>query len=189
MTGLTLPGMIEEPFCSSGRKISPIPARGPEPISARSPAILVSETARPSGARELNQRVAVGLRLERVERGGDLLEPRLLLQPCPDALGEARVGVQTGARGGPAERDLPDVDERRGDALDGQRDLGGVAAELLPERHRDGVHQVRTAGLDDVLEAFRLARERSFELLERRQQFVLCDVEGRQVHGRREDVV
>ena len=45
ITGLTLPGMIEEPFCSSGRKISPMPARGPEPISARSPAIFVSETA------------------------------------------------------------------------------------------------------------------------------------------------
>src|SRR3712207_6852223 len=35
-TGLTLPGMMLEPFWSSGRKISPIPARGPEPISARS---------------------------------------------------------------------------------------------------------------------------------------------------------
>ena len=44
-TGLTLPGMIEEPFCSSGRNSSPMPARGPEPISARSLAILVSETA------------------------------------------------------------------------------------------------------------------------------------------------
>src|SRR3972149_665709 len=31
MTGLTLPGMIELPFWSSGRKISPSPARGPEP--------------------------------------------------------------------------------------------------------------------------------------------------------------
>src|SRR6266540_3317738 len=30
MTGLTLPGMIEEPFCSSGRKISASPARGPD---------------------------------------------------------------------------------------------------------------------------------------------------------------
>ena len=45
ITGLTLPGMIEEPFCSSGRNSSPIPARGPEPISARSLAIFVSETA------------------------------------------------------------------------------------------------------------------------------------------------
>ena len=45
MTGLTLPGMIEEPFCSSGRNSSPIPERGPEPMSARSLAIFVSETA------------------------------------------------------------------------------------------------------------------------------------------------
>ena len=45
ITGLTLPGMIDEPFCSSGRNSSPMPARGPEPISARSLAILVSETA------------------------------------------------------------------------------------------------------------------------------------------------
>ena len=45
ITGLTLPGMIEEPFCSSGRKSSPMPARGPEPIIARSLAILESETA------------------------------------------------------------------------------------------------------------------------------------------------
>ena len=45
ITGLTLPGMIEEPFCSSGRRSSARPARGPEPISARSLAILLSETA------------------------------------------------------------------------------------------------------------------------------------------------
>ena len=45
MTGLTLPGMIDEPFCSSGRNSSPMPARGPEPMSARSLAIFVSETA------------------------------------------------------------------------------------------------------------------------------------------------
>ena len=45
ITGFTLPGMIDEPFCSSGRRSSERPARGPEPISARSFAILISETA------------------------------------------------------------------------------------------------------------------------------------------------
>ena len=45
ITGLTLPGMIDEPFWSSGRRISASPARGPEPISARSFAILISEIA------------------------------------------------------------------------------------------------------------------------------------------------
>ena len=42
---MTLPGMIEEPFWSSGRYSSPKPARGPEPISAMSCAIFVSDTA------------------------------------------------------------------------------------------------------------------------------------------------
>ena len=45
ITGLTLPGMIDEPFWSSGRAISARPARGPDPISARSLAILFSDTA------------------------------------------------------------------------------------------------------------------------------------------------
>src|SRR5437762_171689 len=45
ITGFTLPGMIDEPFCSSGRKISARPARGPEPRKRRSFAIFVSETA------------------------------------------------------------------------------------------------------------------------------------------------
>ena len=45
MTGLTFPGMIDEPFCSSGRNSSASPARGPEPIQRMSFAILVSETA------------------------------------------------------------------------------------------------------------------------------------------------
>ena len=52
-----------------------MPARGPEPISARSPAIFVSETATHlQRARELDERVAVRLRLERVERRRDLLQ-------------------------------------------------------------------------------------------------------------------
>jgi hypothetical protein len=50
ITGLTLPGMIELPFCSSGMKISASPARGPEPIQRRSFAIFVSDTARPFSA-------------------------------------------------------------------------------------------------------------------------------------------
>ena len=67
MTGLTLPGMIDEPFWSSGRKISARPARGPEPMKRRSFAIFVSETATvfsaPGG---LDEAVARRLRLERV---------------------------------------------------------------------------------------------------------------------------
>ena len=45
MTGFTLPGMIEEPGCRSGRAISPSPARGPDPIQRRSLQILYRLTA------------------------------------------------------------------------------------------------------------------------------------------------
>ena len=36
MTGLTLPGMIDEPGCRSGMRISARPVRGPLPIQRRS---------------------------------------------------------------------------------------------------------------------------------------------------------
>ena len=42
ITGLTLPGMIDEPGCSAGRLISARPARGPEASRIRSLAIFES---------------------------------------------------------------------------------------------------------------------------------------------------
>ena len=45
MTGLTLPGMIDEPGCMAGRRISYSPQRGPEDIQRRSLQILESCTA------------------------------------------------------------------------------------------------------------------------------------------------
>src|SRR3546814_14501635 len=44
-TGLTLPGMIDEPGCSAGSSISPSPASGPEFIQRRSLAIFINATA------------------------------------------------------------------------------------------------------------------------------------------------
>ena len=190
ITGLTLPGMIEEPFCSSGSSISPMPARGPEPISARSPAIFVSDTAITFSAPESSTSAS---RLACASNGSSgaaiCFRPDSLLQPRAHLLGELRVRVQAGAGRRAAERDLPDVHERRGDPLLAERDLRGVAGELLPERDRHRVHQVRAPGLDDVLEASRLFRERALELFERRQQLVLGDVERRQVDGRGKHVV
>ncbi len=69
ITGLTLPGMIELPFWSSGREISASPARGPEPMKRRSFAIFVRRDGhgleRTGG---LDESVAGGLRLERIGR-------------------------------------------------------------------------------------------------------------------------
>ncbi|CAH0327099.1 hypothetical protein SRABI128_05766 [Microbacterium sp. Bi128] len=45
MTGLTLPGMIDEPGCRSGMAISPRPVLGPEPIQRRSLLIFMKEIA------------------------------------------------------------------------------------------------------------------------------------------------
>src|SRR5690606_30827092 len=45
ITGLTLPGMIDDPGCSAGREISARPASGPEFIHRRSLAIFISATA------------------------------------------------------------------------------------------------------------------------------------------------
>src|SRR4029453_7953184 len=98
--------MIDEPFCSSGRKISPIPARGPEPMSAMSCAIFVSDTATtfsPPGSSTRAARVC--LAPERVGRRIDL-ELGLPAELAADLLGELRVRVEPGAGGGAAEGDL-----------------------------------------------------------------------------------
>ena len=58
ITGLTFPGMIEEPFWSAGRRSSPSPARGPDPISAMSLAIFVTDTATTFSAPESSTRAS-----------------------------------------------------------------------------------------------------------------------------------
>ena len=69
MTGLTLPGMIDEPGWTAGSSISPIPARGPEPSQRMSLAIFSRLTAivlqRPAGR---DHAVDRALRLEVVAR-------------------------------------------------------------------------------------------------------------------------
>ena len=55
-TGLTLPGMIDEPGCRSGMCSSARPVLGPEPIHRMSLQILVSETASTRSAPEASTR-------------------------------------------------------------------------------------------------------------------------------------
>ncbi len=44
-TGLTFPGMMDEPGCTAGKRSSPNPARGPDPSQRMSFAILERLTA------------------------------------------------------------------------------------------------------------------------------------------------
>ena len=64
--------------------------------------------------------------------------------------GKPERGVDAGADGGAAERNLGDAGERRLHALDAEPDLPGVAAELLAEGDGGGIHEVGAAGLDDA---------------------------------------
>ena len=170
ITGLTLPGMIEEPFCSSGRNSSPMPARGPEPISARSLAILVSETATTFSAPDSSTSAS---RLPCASNGSS---GALTVRPVSAAsfsrtrAGELRVRVEAGAGRRAAERDLGDLRQRVLDAPAAEPHLRGVAGELLTERDGHGVHQVGAAGLDDVGERLGLGGERGLQALERGQQ-------------------
>jgi hypothetical protein len=97
--------------------------------------------------------------------------------------------VEAGADCCPSERDLAHAPERRLDPSDALAHLGRVAAELLAERDRHGVHQVRPAGLDDVVELGGLRLERVGEPFERGDEVVGQLVERGQVDGRREHVV
>ena len=153
ITGLTLPGMIEEPFCSSGRRSS----ASPRARAGAHQRQVVGDLVERDGvdlqrAGQLDQRVAVALRLEGVERRGDR-QAGVGGELLAHLGGELRVGVQAGAGGGAAERDLADPPQRRLDPLDAEPHLRRVAAELLAEGHRDRVHQVGAARLDDVGEA------------------------------------
>ena len=93
------------------------------------------------------------------------------------------MGVEAGAGGGAAERDLADAAQRRLDPLDAEPDLRGVAAELLAEGDRHRVHQVGAAGLDHVGEPLGLLLQRSLQSAHRRQQIVGYLLERRQMHG------
>ena len=61
---------------------------------------------------------------------------------------------------------------RRRDVVGAAPDARGVAAELLPERDRHGVLQVRAAGLQHVGELVGLAREAVGERARRRRRAV-----------------
>src|SRR3954471_5259292 len=190
-TGLTLPGMIEEPFCSSGSMISPSPARGPDPIQRMSLAILVQLTATTLRAPESSTRASRAARARDEGAGGGLTreggggrgegEPGRGGDALADPGGQLGVGVQPCPDGGPAERELPNPAERRPDPLDPLVDLGGVAGELLAEGDRDGVHEMGAAWLDQVGEDDGLGRQRAAELLQGGQQGAGGGLEGGQV--------
>ena len=84
--------------------------------------------------------------------------------------GELGVRVEPRAGRRAPERDLAEPRHRVLDPRDALTDLRRVPGELLAERHRDRVHEVRPAGLHDVVELGGLPLERLGEQRERGQQ-------------------
>jgi hypothetical protein len=111
-----------------------MPARGPEPISARSLAILVSDTATTFSAPDSSTSAS---RLPCASKGP---RARGLEAGAPEQRADlsANCGwvLRPGAGGGAAERDLRDLRQRVCDAARAEADLRGVAGELLAERDR-----------------------------------------------------
>ncbi len=70
------------------------------------------------------------------------------------------MAVEAGADGGAAEREGVDRLECLVGAIDGAFELHCVAAELLAEPDRGGIHQVGAADLEDVVELLSLRCER-----------------------------
>ena len=160
ITGLTLPGMIDEPACTAGRRISPKP--GPRP--ARQQSQVVADLRELDGdaleqAGEQHERAHVGGRLDQVAGEHHLL-PGHVRQLLDGERGIARVGVDAGADRGRAEIDL--TEEARELVQPGDVLLhGGVeGVELLAERHRHRVLQLRAPHLEDVAELDRLLLQR-----------------------------
>ena len=187
--GFTLPGMIDEPGSFSGRISSPSPARGPDASQRMSLAIFISDTASVLSAPLANTSASCAasaanlLRRRHERQAGELGDLRR------GALGELGVRVEPGADGGAADGELVEAGQHQLDALEVGVELRDVAAELLAERERHRVLQVRAADLDDVGELLGLRRERVAQARHRRDQLV-HDLLGRgDVHRGRERVV
>ena len=188
-TGLTLPGMIEDPGCRSGMCSSPRPVFGPEPIQRRSLLILVSETAIVRSAPDASTRPSRFACASKWSFASVIGSSVSATSSSMTFWGKPERRVDAGADGRAAERNLRDPRQHRLHPLDAQAHLSCVAAELLPERDRGRVHQVRAAGLDGVLPQLRLLLEGDREVVERRDEVVDELLGDGDVHRRREHVV
>ena len=97
--------------------------------------------------------------------------------------------VQAGPDRGAAEGNLAEPLERPAHTSMTLPHLRRIAAELLAERDRNCIHQVRPPRLDDVVELDRFRLERFRQLLECRQEVAGDLVERREMYSGREDVV
>ena len=114
--------------------------------------------------------VVRGQRLELVGRRDERQRPSACASSRRDARAELRMRVQPGADRGAAERQLAQVRQRCVDVREAVVELRHVAGELLAQRERRRVLQVRAPDLDDVGERRRLRVQRVAQRLQGRQR-------------------
>ena len=171
MTGLTLPGMMEEPGWTSGSAISARLARGPAPSQRMSLAIFMRLTATVFRAPLAKTVPSIALWAWKWFSVSRTSTPKRSPSFWHTLWRELGVGVDAGADGRAAQGHLGEVLAGLLYALDAALDLARVAEELLAQPDRGGVLEVRPAGLDDVVElAGTSPPERRLQLLQRGQQ-------------------
>ena len=156
--GLTLPGMIELPGSFSGIVISPRPERGPEASQRTSLAILVSATASvfiaPCSSTSGSCPASAANLLGALRNGSPV--SRAMCAAARSA--NSGCVLRPGADGRAAERQLVDERQRRFDRARAEVELRDPAGDLLAERQRRRVLQVRAADLHDVARTPRALR-------------------------------
>ena len=125
-----------------------MPARGPEPSQRMSLAIFISAAASVLSAPDANTNSsceASAANLLGCERNGSPSGRRA----CGGAFGELGMRVQAGADGGAADREIVEPVERFAAARDTAVELAHVAGELLAQRQRRRILEMRASDLDD----------------------------------------
>ena len=148
--GFTLPGMIDEPGCTAGSRTSAMPARGPIASSRRSLATLPASTASrriaPDTARTSPMLCVTRKRLA----AGTTAKPDSRARAADRQPREVVAGVEARADRRRAEVQFQQLPRRLLHVVGAAPDARGVAAELLAQRHRHRVLQMRAADLQDV---------------------------------------
>ena len=142
--------MIDDPGWRSGRLISPRPARGPEPIQRRSFAIFVRLMAMVRSCPESSTSASRAPWASKWSRASVSGRPVAAGHLADDSPAETGRRVDAGPDRRSPEGQLGHAGQRGPQPFDAHADLRGVAAELLAERDRRRVHEVRPPGLDDV---------------------------------------
>src|SRR5882762_4423182 len=161
--------------------------------AAREPAHVVCDLGERRGDRlqravGVHQGVVRRERLEFVARRNEG-QPGRFSQLLGDARAEFGMSVEPRAHRGAAQGELAQVRERGANMGNAVVQLRHPAGDLLPERERSGVLQVRAADLDDVLERFGLRRQDVAQRRKRGYEPVVDRLNRGDAHRRGKNVV